>query len=37
MGKQARRAYLEAIPGRYRKAKRAGKARILDKFCAVCG
>lgn len=37
MGKQERRAYLEAIRGRYRKAKRAGKARILDEFCAVCG
>ena len=37
MGKHERRAYLEAIQGRYRKAKRAGKARILDEFCAVCG
>ncbi len=37
MGKHERRAYLEAIRGRYRKAKRAGTARILDEFCAVCG
>jgi len=37
MGKHERRAYLEAIRGRYRKANRAGKARILDEFCAVCG
>jgi hypothetical protein len=28
MGKHERRAYLEAIRGRYRKAKRAGKTRI---------
>ena len=37
MGKQERRAYLEAIRVRYRRANRAGKARILDEFCAVCG
>ena len=37
MGKHERRAYLEAIRGRYRKATRTGKARILDEFCAVCG
>lgn len=37
MGEQAKRAYLEAIMGRYRKADRAGKAKILDEFCAVCG
>lgn len=37
MGKQAKPAYLEAIRGRYRKANRAGKANILDEFCAVCG
>lgn len=29
MGKHERRAYLEAIRGRYRKANRADKARIL--------
>jgi hypothetical protein len=37
MGKQAKRAYLEAIRGRYRKAKQADKTKILDEFCAVCG
>ena len=36
-GQTSERAYLEAIRGRYRKANRAGKARILDEFCAVCG
>jgi hypothetical protein len=37
MGKHERHAYLEAIRVRYRKADRAGKAKILDEFCAVCG
>jgi hypothetical protein len=37
MGKHERRTCLEAIRGRYLKADRAGKARMLDKFCAVCG
>ena len=37
MGKQANRAYLEAIRGSYPKADRAGKAKILNEFCAVCG
>lgn len=37
MGKHTKRAYLEAIRGRYRQADRAGKGRILDEFCAVCG
>jgi hypothetical protein len=37
MGKNERKAYLEAIRGRYRKASRAAKTRILDEFCAVCG
>lgn len=37
MGKQAKRTYLEAIRGRYRKANRGGKAKMLDEFCAVCG
>jgi hypothetical protein len=37
MGKHERRAYLEAIRGRYLKASRAGKATILEEFCAVCG
>lgn len=37
MGKHERRAYLEQIRGRYQRAKRADKAKILDEFCAVCG
>ena len=37
MGKQERRAYLEAIRARYRRAARAGKSAILNEFCAVCG
>lgn len=37
MGKQAKRAYLEAIRGRYRKSKPSGKTEILGEFCAVCG
>ncbi len=37
MGKHERRAYREAIRGRYRKLDRAAKAAILDEFCAVCG
>ena len=37
MGKREKRAYLEAIRGRYRRAKRADKSKILDEFCAVCG
>ena len=37
MGKHERQAYLKAIKERYRKANRAGKTRILDEFCAVCG
>lgn len=36
MGKQERRAYLEAIRTRYRRANKAGKTAILDEFCAVC-
>ena len=36
MGKSDKKAYLEAIRGRYRKASRADKAKILDEFCAVC-
>lgn len=36
MGKQERRAYLETIRARYRRADKAGKAAILDEFCAVC-
>src|SRR3989304_1934279 len=37
MGKQERRAYLEAIRVRYRRARKAGKSAILNEFCAVCG
>lgn len=36
MGKNDKKAYLEAIRGRYRKASRTDKSRILDEFCAVC-
>ena len=36
MGKQGRRAYLEAIRARYRRAKKAGKTILLNEFCAVC-
>ena len=36
MGKNAKKAYLEAICLRYRKAKRVDKTKILDEFCAVC-
>lgn len=37
MVKQAKQAYLNAIRGRYTKAKRTDKARILDELarCAV--
>ena len=37
MGKQERRAYLDAIRTRYRRARKAGKTAILNEFCAVCG
>lgn len=37
MVKQAKQAYLDAIRGRYTKASRTDKAKILDEFCAVCG
>ena len=37
MGKQERRAYLEAIRARYRRANKACKSAILNEFCAVCG
>jgi hypothetical protein len=37
MGRVENRAYLEAIRSRYRHAGRAGKSKILDEFCAVCG
>jgi hypothetical protein len=37
MGKKERQAYLNAIRGRYAKAGRTEKGKILDEFCAVCG
>ena len=37
MGKDARKAYLEAIQKRYRQSDRAAKQAILDEFCNVCG
>jgi hypothetical protein len=37
MGKGERRAYLEAIRGRYREADRESKTVILNEFCQVCG
>ena len=36
MGKNAKKAYLEAIRWRYHQAKRLEKTKILDEFCAVC-
>jgi len=37
MGKPERRAYLEAIRARYRRARKGNKTAILNEFCAVCG
>jgi hypothetical protein len=37
MGKPERRAYLEAIRARYRRARKGNKTLILNEFCAVCG
>lgn len=37
MARQERRACLEAIWIRYRRAGKASKSAILDEFCAVCG
>lgn len=37
MGTPERRAYLDAIRTRYRRAGKAGKTAILNEFCAVCG
>ena len=36
MGKNERRAYLEAVIERYQKAGKRAKTAILDEFCAVC-
>lgn len=37
MVQRSKREYLEAIRGRYRRAGRRFKKRILDEFCAICG
>ncbi len=37
MGKTGKQGYLERIYGRYRKATREEKRKILDEFCEVCG
>lgn len=37
MVQQSKKEYLEAIRWRYQKACRAGKTRILDEFCQICG
>jgi hypothetical protein len=37
MSKAEKQAYLRAIRGRYAKARRGEKSKILDEFCAVCG
>ena len=36
MGRREKRAYLEKIRGRYLKASREQKTKILDEFCAGC-
>ncbi|CAL7960497.1 hypothetical protein GAMM_160089 [Gammaproteobacteria bacterium] len=36
MGHNERKAYLDEIRSRYRKACKKMKAKILDEFCAVC-
>jgi len=37
MVSRSKREYLARIEGRYRRACREGKKRILDEFCEVCG
>jgi len=37
MGHSEKKAYLDKIRSRYRKACKKMKAKILDEFCAVCG
>ncbi len=37
MGGKSKREYLQAIWGRYQRAGRRHKSKILDEFCAVCG
>ena len=36
MGHHERKAYLQAILKRYRKANKFEKAQILNEFCSVC-
>lgn len=36
MGRNEKRAYLDAIKRRYRASGRKDKSKILDEFCAVC-
>ena len=36
MGKNAKKAYLEAIRLRYHEAKQLEKTKILEEFCVVC-
>jgi hypothetical protein len=36
MGIDEKKAYLEEIRLRYRKAKKEQKTKILDEFCMVC-
>jgi len=37
MGKNSKKAYLERIYDRYRKARQEEKRKLLDEFCDVCG
>jgi len=37
MSLSAKREYLARIHGRYQRAGRPHKRRILDEFCATCG
>jgi len=37
MVNQSKREYLAAILGRYRRAGRKFKQKILDEFCSICG
>ena len=37
MSLQIRKGYLEGIRGRYERAGRPHKTKILDEFCATCG
>jgi hypothetical protein len=37
MSQRSKREYLESIYGRYQRAGREHKKKILDEFCAVCG